>query len=153
MASSIRRRSAAWTILLDLMFRSRKRASALWMMRARSCGKRGWRVSLPQRCAQDSTDDAGGPHWRRASFLSPSGAPPNAEIKSSRPGNRAAGIAPGLFLAVLLSMSLHGLFSMPSAMNYVAPRGVSVVCRLFVMSSLVVFGGLLVVTGGMLKMF
>ena len=27
-------------------------------------------------------------------------------------------------------MSLHGLFSMPSAMNYVAPRGVSVVCRL-----------------------
>src|SRR5215831_4523328 len=45
-ASSIRRRSAAWTILLDLMFRSRKRASALWMMRARSCGKRGWRVRL-----------------------------------------------------------------------------------------------------------
>src|SRR6516225_1295385 len=39
-ASSIRRRSAAWTVLLDLMFRSRKRASALWMMRARSCGKR-----------------------------------------------------------------------------------------------------------------
>src|SRR5262249_60070585 len=35
------RRSAAWTILLDLMFRSRKRASALWMMRAKSCGKRG----------------------------------------------------------------------------------------------------------------
>ena len=49
-------------------------------------------------------------------------------------------------------MSLHGLFSMPSAMNYVAPRSVSVVCRLFVMSGLVVFGSLLVVTGGMLKM-
>src|SRR5262245_13716770 len=40
-ASSIRRRSAAWPILLDSMCRSRKRASALWMMRARSCGKRG----------------------------------------------------------------------------------------------------------------
>jgi len=49
-------------------------------------------------------------------------------------------------------MSLHGLFSMPSAMNYVASRGVSVVCRLFVMSGIVVLGGLLVVTRGMLKM-
>ena len=50
-------------------------------------------------------------------------------------------------------MSLHGLFSMPSAMNYVTPRSVSVVCHLFVMSSIVVLGGLLVVTRGMLKMF
>src|SRR5215831_18191971 len=40
-ASSIRRRSAAWPILLDSMCRSRKRASASWMMRARSCGKLG----------------------------------------------------------------------------------------------------------------
>jgi hypothetical protein len=57
-----------------------------------------------------------------------------------------------LFLAVLLGMSLYCLFSMPSAMNYVAPRGVSVVCRLFVMSGIAVLGGLLVVTRGMLKM-
>jgi hypothetical protein len=63
------------------------------------------------------------------------------------------GIAPGLFLAVLFGMRLHGLFGMPSAMNYVAPRGVSVVCRLFVMSGIVVLGGLLVVTGGMLEVF
>src|SRR5262245_11712420 len=41
-ASSIRRRSAAWTILLDWTFRSRRRASALWMTRARSFGKRRW---------------------------------------------------------------------------------------------------------------
>jgi hypothetical protein len=60
---------------------------------------------------------------------------------------------PGLFLAVLFGMSLHGLFSMPPAMNYVAPRGVSVMCRLFVMSGIVVFGGFLVVTGGMLEVF
>jgi hypothetical protein len=60
---------------------------------------------------------------------------------------------PGLFLAVLFGMSLRGLFSMPSAMNYVAPRGVSVVRRLFVMSGIVVFGGLLVVMGGMLEVF
>src|SRR5262245_58425478 len=38
-ASSIRRRSAAWTILLDWTFRSRRRASALWMTQARSVGK------------------------------------------------------------------------------------------------------------------
>src|SRR5262245_60879064 len=38
-ASSIRRRSAAWTILLDWTFRSRRRVSALWMTRAGSCGK------------------------------------------------------------------------------------------------------------------
>jgi hypothetical protein len=38
-ASSIRRRSAAWTILLDWTFRSRRRASALWMTQARSFGK------------------------------------------------------------------------------------------------------------------
>ena len=54
---------------------------------------------------------------------------------------------------MLFCMSLHGLFSMPSAMNYVTPRGVSVVCRLFVMSGIVVLGGLLVVTGGVLKVF
>src|SRR5262249_7699078 len=38
-ASSIRRRRAAWTILLDWTFRSRRRASALWMTQARSFGK------------------------------------------------------------------------------------------------------------------
>ena len=58
-----------------------------------------------------------------------------------------------LFLAVLLRVSLHCLFSMPSPMNYVAPRGVSVVRGLFVMSGIVVLGGLLVVVGGMFKMF
>ena len=58
-----------------------------------------------------------------------------------------------LFFAVLLGMSLYCLFSMPSAMNYVAPRGVSVVCRLFVMPSTMVLGGFLMVVGGVLKMF
>jgi transposase len=38
-SSSIRRRSAAWTILLDWTFRSRTRASALWMTQVRSCVK------------------------------------------------------------------------------------------------------------------
>jgi hypothetical protein len=45
-----------------------------------------------------------------------------------------SGIITRLLLAVLFGMSLYRLFSMPSAMNYVAPRGVSVVCRLFVVS-------------------
>jgi len=60
---------------------------------------------------------------------------------------------PGLFLAVLFGMSLHGLFSMPSAMNYVASRSVSVVCRLFVTSGIVMLGGLLVMMGGMFEVF
>src|SRR5580693_7754657 len=45
-ASSIRRRSAAWTILLDWTFRSRRPASALWMTRARSFRKRRLRANL-----------------------------------------------------------------------------------------------------------
>jgi hypothetical protein len=42
-----------------------------------------------------------------------------------------------LFLAVLLGVSFHCLLSMSSGMNYVTPRGVSVACRLFVMSGIV----------------
>src|SRR5262247_3831308 len=38
-ASSIRRRSAAWTILLDWTFRSMRRVFALWMTWAGSYGK------------------------------------------------------------------------------------------------------------------
>src|SRR5260370_42520403 len=62
-ASSIRRRSAAWTILLDWTYRSRRPASALWMTRAESCGFRADRgfcevrfapgcvAKVPKRCA------------------------------------------------------------------------------------------------------
>ena len=52
-----------------------------------------------------------------------------------------------------LRVSLDCLFSVLSGMNHMAPRGVSVVCRLFVMSGLVMFGGFPVVVGGMRKMF
>src|SRR5664279_378390 len=38
-ASSIRWRSAAWTILLDWTYQSRRQVSALWMTRAGSCEK------------------------------------------------------------------------------------------------------------------
>ena len=54
---------------------------------------------------------------------------------------------------MLLRVSLHCLFSMPSGMNHVAPCGVSMVCRLFVMSGVVMLGGFPVVVGGMRKMF
>src|SRR6516165_4289911 len=40
-ASSIRRRSATWTILLDWTYRSRRPAFALWMRQAGLCGKQG----------------------------------------------------------------------------------------------------------------
>jgi len=58
-----------------------------------------------------------------------------------------------LFLAVLLrykpSLPLqHALWH-----ELCDPSQMSVVCRLFVMSSILVLGGFLVVVGGMLKMF
>src|SRR5262252_2737596 len=50
-ASSIRRRSAAWTILRDWTYRSRTRASALWMARARLFGRLRLRAS-PTLCCK-----------------------------------------------------------------------------------------------------
>jgi hypothetical protein len=57
-----------------------------------------------------------------------------------------------LFFFVLLGVGLHCLFRMPSGMNGVSPRGVSMVRRLFVKSGLVMFGRLSVMTGGVCKM-
>jgi hypothetical protein len=58
-----------------------------------------------------------------------------------------------LFLAVLLGVSHHSLFGMLRSVNYVASRGVSMVCSLFVMSGVVMFGGFPVVTSGMRQVF
>src|SRR5674476_737656 len=49
-ASSIRRRSAAWTILLDWTYQSRKQVSASWTTRAGSCGRRRWRANQKLCC-------------------------------------------------------------------------------------------------------
>jgi hypothetical protein len=59
----------------------------------------------------------------------------------------------GLFLAVLFAMSLYSLFSMASGMNDVAPRGMSMVCRLLVISGLVMLGRFPVVAGGVGEVF
>jgi len=58
-----------------------------------------------------------------------------------------------VFLIVFLSVSLCCLFSMPSSVKDVRPRCVSMVCRLFVMSGLVVFSRLRVVVSGVCEMF
>jgi hypothetical protein len=50
-------------------------------------------------------------------------------------------------------MGLNGLLGVPSGMNHVGSRGVRVVCRLFVMSRVVMLGGFPVVAGGMRKVF
>ena len=50
-------------------------------------------------------------------------------------------------------MGFHCLFSVPPAMNHVAPRGVSMVCSLFVMAGVVMLGGFAMVVGCMGKMF
>jgi hypothetical protein len=58
-----------------------------------------------------------------------------------------------LFLAVLLGMGFHGLFRVPSGMDHVAPRGVSMVCSFFMMAGVVMLGGFTVVVGCMGKIF
>jgi len=45
-----------------------------------------------------------------------------------------------LFFAVLLGVGLHCFLGVPASMNDVRPRGVRVVCRLLVMSTLVMLG-------------
>jgi hypothetical protein len=54
---------------------------------------------------------------------------------------------------MLVCVSHHSLFSMLCGVNYVAPRSVSVVCRLFVLSGVMMFGGFPVVAGGMRQVF
>ena len=54
---------------------------------------------------------------------------------------------------MLFGVSLHRLFGMPSGVNNVAPRRVSMVCRLLVMSRLVVLSRLPVMASGMRQMF
>jgi hypothetical protein len=50
-------------------------------------------------------------------------------------------------------MCLHGVFGVASRMNHVASRDVSVVGRLFMVTGLVMLGGLRVVICGMRKVF
>ena len=50
-------------------------------------------------------------------------------------------------------MGFPCLFSVPPAMNHVAPLGVSMVCSLFVMVGVVMLGGFAMVVGCMGKMF
>jgi len=54
---------------------------------------------------------------------------------------------------VLFEMSLHRLFRVSSAVNYVAPSHVSMVCSLLVTSSLVMLCRFSVVASGMREMF
>ena len=58
-----------------------------------------------------------------------------------------------LFFFVLLGVGLHCLFRMPSGMNGVSPRRVSMMRCLLVKSTLVMFGGLSVVASGVRKLF
>ena len=58
-----------------------------------------------------------------------------------------------LFFAVLFEMSLHRLFRVSSAVNYVASSYVSMVCSLLVTSGLVMLGRFPMVASGMRQMF
>ena len=50
-------------------------------------------------------------------------------------------------------MSLYSVFGVLSGVKYVAPRGVSMVCSLFMMAGVVMLGGFAVVVGCVGKMF
>ena len=58
-----------------------------------------------------------------------------------------------LFLAVLVGVRLHRLFGVPSSVTCMAAGGVSMVCRLFVVSSCVVLRSFLVVASRMRMVF
>jgi hypothetical protein len=59
--------------------------------------------------------------------------------------------ARGLFLAVFFAVGLHGVIGMLPGVNLVAPRGMSVMCSLFVVSSFMMLGCFSVVMRGMCK--
>jgi hypothetical protein len=58
-----------------------------------------------------------------------------------------------LFFAVLFEMGLHRVFSMSSAVNYVAPSQVRMVCSLLVTSRLVMLSRFSVMARGVRQMF
>jgi hypothetical protein len=72
---------------------------------------------------------------------------------TSVPPSLPASYRQELFLAVLVCVSHHRLFGMLCSMNYVAPRGVSMMCRLFVIPGVMMFGGFPMVAGGMRQVF
>jgi hypothetical protein len=59
----------------------------------------------------------------------------------------------GLFFAMLFGVSHHRFFSVLPGVNHVAPSGMCMVCRLFMMSGIVVLGRFPVVASGMRQMF
>jgi hypothetical protein len=59
----------------------------------------------------------------------------------------------GTVVIVLRDMGLHCLFGVASSVKYMAHRDVSMVCRGFVASSLVMFGSLLMMKRRMLQVF
>ena len=58
-----------------------------------------------------------------------------------------------LFMTMFFVVSLHGLFRVPSSMNRVSPSSVCVVCCLFVLSALVMFGGFAMMPRGVSVVF
>jgi hypothetical protein len=57
----------------------------------------------------------------------------------------------GLFLAVLFGMGLHGVIRVAPRVNNMTPCGMSMVCRLFMVSRLMMLGGFRMVTRGVRK--
>jgi hypothetical protein len=56
-----------------------------------------------------------------------------------------------LFATMLFAMGLHGIIRVGSGTNNVTPCGMSMVCRLFMVSRLMMLGGFRMMTGGVRK--
>jgi hypothetical protein len=79
----------------------------------------------------------------------------NRASSGAAPMRRAAKLVRGsqiLFFTVLFGVSLHCFLGMPTSVNDMRPRGVRMVCRLLVMSTLMMLGRLSMVAGGVCEM-
>jgi hypothetical protein len=73
-----------------------------------------------------------------------------AQGTEKRPGDRLRASF-GSISHVLFAMGLHGIIRVGSGMNNVTPCGMSMVCRLFMVSRLMMLGGFRMMTGGVRK--
>jgi hypothetical protein len=78
--------------------------------------------------------------------------PPHGVTPAGRGRPERSTDARRLFLAVLLDVCLHWLFSVPSGVNHMAPCCVSMVCSHCVFPGIVMLGSFAVVPGGMREM-
>jgi hypothetical protein len=92
---------------------------------------------------------SGAPGDHSRSYIKAAGVDPDA--RHGKSPVIVTGRVFGLFRAVLFAMGLHGVIRVAPGMNNVTPCGMSMVCRLFMVSRLMMLGGFRMMTGGLRK--